>query len=767
MPGKKHDELQSLADGTHGEPGRLLGLHEDGPDLIVRALFPRAERVEWLPLASATAPAGEAVDMPQIRKPGLFELRMESRTPPARYRFRVHEAGLPPRDVEDPYRFAPVLTDYDLHLFHEGTNYRAYEKLGAHPREHEGSRGVQFAVWAPNARRVSVTGDFNAWDGRAHPMRKRNDGGVWELFIPGLDAGTLYKFEILTREGHVLLKSDPFAFSSEVRPRTASIVCRRDGYAWKDGAWMKRRAKTPALNQPISVYEVHAGSWRRNAEEGERWLSYREMAETLIPYVRDLGYSHIEFLPLSEHPFDGSWGYQTIGYYSATSRFGSPDDLKHLIDQCHQAGIGVILDWVPAHFPRDAHGLARFDGTHLYEHADPRQGEHRDWGTLIFNYGRHEVRSFLMSNAVFWAEEFHIDGMRVDAVASMLYLDYSRQPGEWIPNRHGGRENLEAVDFLRKFNEVIHAEFPGFLTFAEESTAWPMVSRPVYLGGLGFGLKWNMGWMHDTLEYMAKDPVHRKYHHNSLTFSLIYAFNENFILPFSHDEVVHGKRSMIDKMPGDVWQRFANLRLLYAYMYAHPGKKLLFMGQEFGQWSEWNCHRQLDWELLEYRYHRGLKDLVRDLNKLYHATPALYELDFESSGFEWIDLHDSEQSVVSFLRKGETDPDDSRVCVFNFTPVPRVGYRVGVPRAGIYVELMNTDGECYGGSNMGNAGQVLAEKTPWNGRPASLRLTVPPLGAVILKPDLAAMKAEEDAARAKPSPLSAPAEIDGQQPPKA
>ncbi len=760
MPAASHDELQSLANGAHGDPGRLLGAHADGTGFIVRALFPRATRVEWL----STTPGGatESIEMPLVRKPGLFELRVENGTPPATYRFRVHEAGQPSRDVEDPYRFAPVLTDLDLHLFHEGTHYRAYEKLGAHPREHEGVRGVQFAVWAPNARRVSVAGDFNAWDGRAHPMRRRNHGGVWELFIPGIAPGALYKFEILSREGRPLLKSDPFAFASEVRPQTASVVCPRGTYAWKDSKWMRHRAKADTLNGPISVYEVHAGSWRRNKDEGNRWLTYRELADQLIPYVRDLGYSHIEFLPLTEHPFDGSWGYQTIGYFSATSRFGTPDDLKYFIDQCHQAGIGVILDWVPAHFPRDAHGLAQFDGTHLYEHADPRQGEHRDWGTLIFNYGRHEVRSFLLSNAVFWADEFHIDGLRVDAVASMLYLDYSRKPGEWIPNRHGGRENLEAVDFVRKFNEVIHAEFPGILTFAEESTAWPMVSRPVYLGGLGFGLKWNMGWMHDTLEYISKEPVHRKYHHNSLTFSLIYAFNENFILPFSHDEVVHGKKAMIDKMPGDVWQRFANLRLLYAYMYAHPGKKLLFMGLEFGQWAEWNCHAQLDWELLEYRFHKGLKDLVRDLNRLYATHAPLHELDFDGAGFEWIDLHDSEQSVVSFLRKGKTDPEDCRICVFNFTPVPRQGYRVGVPRAGTYIEIMNTDAECYGGSNMGNAGRVAAEKTPWNGRPASLRLTVPPLGAVILRPDLAAMKEEEKTEAAQALKAPAPTEKGGQ-----
>jgi 1,4-alpha-glucan branching enzyme len=732
MPSAKRiDELTALAEGQHGDPGKLLGMQPDGEGLRVRALFTAAASVDLLELDDRGLSCA-AHPMTCIRDPGLFELALPGRTP-FPYRLRVTDPDGARREAEDPYRFPLRLSEFDLHLFNEGTHYRMYERMGAHPVTIDGVRGVGFAVWAPNARRASVVGVFNDWDGRRHPMRPNHASGIWELFIPGLEVGALYKFELLSPTGEPMLKSDPYAFASEVRPDTASIACGRSAYAWTDADWMARRAEAEAHRRPVSVYEVHAGSWKRHPEDGGRWLTYRELADELAPYVRDMGYTHVEFLPLTEHPFDASWGYQTIGYFAPTSRFGTPDDLKYLVDRFHREGIGVILDWVPAHFPRDAHGLAAFDGTHLYEHADPRQGEHRDWGTLIFNYGRHEVRSFLLSNALFWAEEFHFDGLRVDAVASMIYLDYSRQPGEWIPNKHGGRENLDAVEFLKKFNEVIHAECPGILTFAEESTAWPMVSRPVHLGGLGFGFKWNMGWMHDILEYMSKDPIHRKYHHNSLTFSLIYAFNENFILPFSHDEVVHGKRSMVDKMPGDVWQRFANLRLLYAFMFAHPGKKLMFMGQEFGQWSEWDCHTALDWELLDYTYHRGLKLLVRDLNRLLAGQPALHEVDFEPAGFEWIDIHDSEQSAISFIRRAR-DPEDHLVCVFNFTPVPRQGYRVGVPRAGDYIEVLNSDAECYGGSNLGNAGRVATEAMAWNDKPVSVRLTLPPLGAIILRP---------------------------------
>lgn len=565
-------------------------------------------------------------------------------------------------------------------------------------------------------------------------MQNRGGSGIWEIFIPGLKPGDLYKFEILGAHGHILLKADPYAFASELRPKTASVIWPLDGYQWHDEEWMQKRRTTDWLKQPVAIYEVHLGSWRRVPEEGGRWLTYRELAETLIPYVEEMGYTHIELLPISEHPYDGSWGYQTIGYYAPTSRFGTPDDFKYFIDRCHQAGLGVILDWVPAHFPKDGHGLGFFDGTHLYEHADPRRGEHLDWGTLIFNYGRNEVRAFLLSNALFWADVYHIDGLRVDAVASMLYLDYSRPEGQWIPNQYGGRENLEAIDFIKRFNELMHGEYPGLTTHAEESTAWPMVSRPTYLGGLGFTFKWNMGWMHDMLQYMSKDPIYRKYHHNHLTFSLLYAFHENFILPFSHDEVVHGKRAMLDKMPGDLWQKFANLRLLYAYMYAHPGKKLLFMGGEFGQWREWNCHESLDWHLLAYDSHRQLQRLVQDLNRVYRSEPALYEVDFSWEGFEWIDFHDSEQSIVSFIRKAQ-DPDDFIVAAFNFTPVPREGYRIGVPRPGYYREIFNSDAAIYGGANVGNAGGVPAEELPWQGRPCSVLLTLPPLGAVYLKPE--------------------------------
>ncbi len=745
--------LQSLADGTHGAPQHILGRHTlEGGGLVVRTIQPHADRVDVV-----DAGTGAALPMEKIHAAGVYEWRDPSRST-LRYRLRVTEKD-EVREIEDPYRFPPQISDFDLHLHGEGQNYRAYLTMGAHPAVVDGVAGVRFGVWAPNALRVSVIGDFNRWDGRGHPMVKRNDGGIWELFVPGLAAGALYKFEVRGRHGFLQAKSDPFGFAAEVRPQTASRVADPMSYAWRDADWMRRRRETDWGTRPISVYEVHAGSWRRRAKEGDRFLTYREMADELIPYVKELGYTHIEFLPLSEHPFDGSWGYQTVGYFAATSRFGEPADFQYFVDQAHQAGLGVILDWVPAHFPRDAHGLAYFDGTNLYEHADPRQGEHKDWGTLIFNYGRNEVRAFLLSNAVFWADVYHIDGLRVDAVASMLYLDYSRKAGEWIPNKHGGRENLEAVEFLRKFGEVIHAEFPGILTFAEESTAWPSVSRPVYLGGLGFGLKWNMGWMHDTLEYFSKDPVHRKYHHNNLTFSMIYAFTENFILPFSHDEVVHGKRSMLDKMPGDLWQKFANLRLLYAYFYAHPGKKLLFMGGEFGQWSEWNSSAALDWSLLDYDLHRQLRELVRDLNRLYAGLPPLHEVDFSWEGFEWIDYHDSEQSALSFLRRGKK-ADDIVVAVFNATPVPRRDYRLGVPLPGDYLEILNTDSALYGGGNIGNAGRVRAEDKPWDGKPHSLVLTLPPLGALYLRPAPPA-PAEEEAPAAESAAVVPPAPAAG------
>ncbi len=628
----------------------------------------------------------------------------------------------------------PKLTDFDLFLYGKGTHYRTYEKLGAHLLEEDGKKGVYFAVWAPNAQHVSVIGSFNNWEAWIHPMREIGSSGVWELFIPGVKEGDQYKFEIKGAHGFWAQKADPYAFAAEVRPRTASVVCDLSGYQWNDAAWLKQRAQTKWHEKPVSVYEVHLGSWKRKMEEGNRWLTYRELAEQLIPYVKEMGYTHIELMPIAEHPFDGSWGYQTGGYYAPTSRFGSPADFRHFVDRCHQEGIGVILDWVPAHFPKDAHGLGYFDGTHLYEHSDPRQGEHMDWGTLIFNYGRNEVSGFLLSNAVFWAHEYHIDGLRVDAVASMLYLDYSREAGQWIPNKYGGRENLEAIEFLKHFNSMVHAECPGFLTFAEESTAFPQVSHPVDFGGLGFDFKWNMGWMNDTLKYFSKDPVHRKYHQGDLTFSMIYAFTENFILPFSHDEVVHGKASLLDKMPGDFWQKFANMRLLFAYMFAHPGKKLLFMGCEIGQWREWDATNSLDWNLLAYEPHRKLKTLVQRLNGLYTGEAALYDIESSWEGFDWIDFHDAESSVISFLRKGH-DPQEIIFCALNLTPTPRNGYRIGLPQAGSWKVILNTDAATYGGSNAGpKEGDVYdAHHLPWHGKGFSIQLDLPPLGALMLK----------------------------------
>ncbi len=618
----------------------------------------------------------------------------------------------------------------DKHLFAEGTHERIYEKLGAHPTEMDGVRGVHFAVWAPNAREVYLIGDFNYWNSTQHPMQSLGESGIWTRFEPGLEPGALYKYRIVTQNGQTLDKADPYAFAAELRPQTASIVADLDTYTWGDADWMRNRRRHQSLDAPIAVYEVHLGSWQRG--EGNRYLTYAELAERLIPYVKEMGYTHIELLPITEHPYDGSWGYQTVGYYAPTRRFGSPQDFMAFVDACHQAGIGVIVDWVPAHFPKDPHGLGFFDGTHLYEHADPRKGEHTDWGTYIFNYGRHEVRSFLLSNAVFWLDKYHIDGLRVDAVASMLYLDYSRKEGEWIPNEYGGRENLEAIHFLKRFNEVVHGIFPDVLTFAEESTAWPQVSRPVYLGGLGFDLKWNMGWMHDTLEYMSKDPIHRRYHHNDLTFSLMYAFSEQFILPLSHDEVVHMKGSLLSKMSGDDWQKFANLRAYYGYMYGHPGKKLLFMGGEFGQWKEWDYNYSLDWHLLAYDPHRGLSRLVQDLNRLYRQESAMHEVDFEPAGFEWIDCTDSDQSVIAFLRHNRARTEHL-VFVCNFTPVPRHNYRIGVPEAGFYAELLNTDAAEYWGSGMGNFGGRHSDPIPWHYQPHSLNLTLPPLATLILK----------------------------------
>jgi 1,4-alpha-glucan branching enzyme len=628
------------------------------------------------------------------------------------------------------------LTDYDLYLFGEGTHLRAYDKLGAHPGEVDGRQGVHFAVWAPNAERVSVVGDHNEWDPRSHPMQPRALAGMWETFIPDIGTGALYKYHIDSRENNYQVdKADPYGYAAEVRPQTASRVWDLAGYSWGDGDWMASRKKKNSLDSPISIYEVHLGSWRRVPEEGNRSLTYREIAVQLGDYLHDAGFTHVEFLPVTEHPFDGSWGYQTIGYFAPTSRFGSPTDFMFLVDYLHQRGIGVILDWVPAHFPKDAAGLSYFDGTHLYEHADPRQGEQPDWNTLVFNYGRREVQSFLIGNALFWFDKYHVDGLRVDAVASMLYLDYGRKDGQWIPNRYGGKENLDAVDFLRRVNEHVYGAYPEVMMLAEESTAWPMVSRPVHLGGLGFGLKWNMGWMHDMLDYMSKDPVFRSYLQNKITFSLVYAFSENFVLPFSHDEVVYGKGSMIAKMPGDEWQKFANLRLLYGYMFGHPGKKLLFMGDEIGQWAEWNHDASLDWHLLKSSFHSGLLRWVRDLNTFYRGEPSLFEVDFDTSSFEWVDCSDSQRSVVCFLRKS-VNPANVTLFVCNFTPVPRYNYRIGVPSGSRWREELNSDAPVYGGSGQGNEGGVAATPLPVHGRPYSLNLTLPPLGIVVFKPAL-------------------------------
>ncbi len=625
-----------------------------------------------------------------------------------------------------------LLTDQDIYLFNEGNHFRLYEKLGSHPAVIGGVEGTNFAVWAPNAREVHVIGDFNGWDKNRHALKERGRSGIWEGFIPGVRQGQNYKYYIVSRyKNFSAEKADPMAFATEIPPKTASVVGSL-AYKWGDEQWMKARGGRSGLKSPVTIYEVHLGSWRRVPEENNRPLTYRELAEQLPKYVKELGFSHVELMPITEHPFYGSWGYQTTGYFAPTSRYGGPADFMYLMDRLHQEGIGVILDWVPAHFPADAHGLAYFDGTHLYEHADPRQGFHPDWKSSIFNFGRNEVKSFLLSSALFWLDKYHADGLRVDAVASMLYLDYSRKHGEWVANKHGGNENLEAVAFLKQFNQVVYENYPGAQTYAEESTSWPMVSRPTYIGGLGFGLKWDMGWMHDTLQYFSRDPVYRKYHHNNLTFRMLYAFGENFVLPLSHDEVAHGKGSMLGKMAGDDWQKFANLRLLYGAMFAQPGQKLLFMGCEFAQRAEWNHDLSLDWHLTEHAPHGGMQKWVSDLNALYRAEPALHELNCSPSGFEWIDANDSQQSVVAFLRRGEK-PGELILAVCNFTSVPRHGYRVGVPQGGFWKELLNSDAPAYWGSGIGNLGGVNAEEAPVHGRPYSLGLTLPPLSIVFLK----------------------------------
>lgn len=632
------------------------------------------------------------------------------------------------------YSFSQAITNFDLHLFNEGNHHKIFEKLGAHHLTLNGQSGTHFAVWAPSAKSVRVAGNFNSWDGRSHSMLLLANSGVWEIFIPAICNGEMYKYEIITQSDEILIKADPYAFYTEMRPGTASIVYDLDGYEWQDSEWMRQRDSGNTFDKPVSIYEVHLGSWARSEDGYNNFLSYKEYADRLVSYAVEMGYTHIELLPLAEHPLDDSWGYQVTGYYSVTSRYGHPEDFMYLVDECHRNGLGVIMDWVPAHFPKDAHGLARFDGTALYEHQDPRQGEHPDWGTLIFNYTRNEVRNFLVSNAIFWFEKYHIDGIRVDAVASMLYLDYGRKKGEWIPNNWGGNQNVGAANFLRQLNSAVYSYFPGIIMIAEESTSWPMITKPPHTGGLGFTYKWNMGWMNDYLKYVSMDSVYRKYNHNCITFSIMYAMSENYVLVLSHDEVVHGKRSMIEKMPGDYWQKFAGLRVTYGFMYGHPGKKLLFMGGEFGQFIEWNFKQGLDWNLLGYEMHSKLKNFVRDLNKLYTSEKALYEVDFSYDGFEWLDCDDSSHSVVSFLRMG-SHPEDTLLFVCNFTPVVHSNYRIGVPYKTFYREVLNSDSELYGGSNVGNLGGLAAEPVEYHQRPFSLSIQVPPLAVVVFKPE--------------------------------
>ena len=717
------DNIETIVRGINRDPFKVLGPARARKNWVVRCWQPQAQAVELVSVS------GEPLaSMRRIHTDGLFEARLP--LPMIDYRLRLLENNRS-HEIDDPYRFPSPLGELDRHLMREGAHLKLDDKLGANIMEICGERGVHFAVWAPNAGRVSVVGPFNNWDGRRHPMRLHPNNGVWDLFIPGIDSGELYKFELLDAGGHLLpLKADPFARRMEPPPGNASIV-HYDEYHWRDDGWITRRRDKIALDKPMATYEVHLGSWRRKLD-GNRPLSYRELAVELVSYVHEMGYTHIELLPVTEHPFDGSWGYQPIGLFAPTHRFGNPEDFKYFVDACHQQEIGVIMDWVPAHFPRDEFGLGQFDGSHLYEHADPRKGAHQDWGTLIFNFGSAEVVNYLLASALFWIEEYHIDALRVDAVSSMLYLDYSREPGEWLPNRLGGNENLEAVEFLRRMNELIHAR--GGVTIAEESTAWPQVSAPVYNGGLGFSYKWNMGWMNDTLSYFREDPVHRSYHHDKLTFGLLYAFDENFILPLSHDEVVHGKGSIYKRMSGNAWQAFANLRLYYTFMYSHPGKKLLFMGNEFGQEREWNHSSSLDWHLLDDEWHAGVQRLVKDLNRLYQATPALYEIDFDASGFEWIDCSDKQQGVIAFLRRGK-DPAGLVVIVCNLTPVVRHNYRIGVPEPGRYRERLNSDASAYGGSGVGNLGEVKSEQIETHGREHSLNLNLPPLAALVLQLD--------------------------------
>ncbi len=719
---------EAIVAGDHADPFAVLGSRVAGEGVLIRAFLPGADTVTVVDSTGGAALA----ELERIDDAGLFEGVVADRPATFAYRFRATRAG-EAWEVDDPYRFAPIIGDMDNYLLGVGSHKRLWERLGAHLVEHQGVHGVHFAVWAPNARRVSVVGDFNMWDGRRHPMRLHPGAGVWEIFLPGVAEGAPYKYEIRDRSGNLLpLKADPFAFGAELRPKTASVVRDVEHFSWDDGDWMSERRARAAVDAPISIYEVHLGSWQRG--EDDTFLTYDELADRLIPYVRDMGFSHIELLPITEHPFDGSWGYQPIGLFAPTARHGDPAGFARFVDRCHQAGIGVLLDWVPGHFPTDEHGLGRFDGTALYEHEDPRQGFHQDWNTLIYNYGRPEVANYLHANALFWLDRYHLDGLRVDAVASMLYLDYSRADGEWVPNRFGGRENLEAVDLLKRANELAYGEHPGVMTVAEESTSWPGVSRPTFAGGLGFGYKWNMGWMNDTLLYMGKDPIHRRWHHHQMTFGLLYGFSENFVLPLSHDEVVHGKGSILSRMPGDSWQQFANLRAYYAFMWGHPGKKLLFMGQEFAQGAEWNAERSLDWHLLDVASHRGVQALIRDLNRLYREEAALHELDCDASGFEWLEANDAEASVFAWLRKGK-DGAAPVLVICNLTPTPREAYRLGLPAPGRWREILNSDAEIYGGSGMGNMGVISTEEVGSHDRPHSALITLPPLATVWFRPE--------------------------------
>jgi 1,4-alpha-glucan branching enzyme len=726
------DDIYRIIYTEHHDPFSVLGAHTvkaEGKHVVaIRAFQPDAKEM----FVIENGKSSDVHRMEKIKEDGFFEAVIKDYSEVFPYKLKKIKYDGSEEVIYDSYSFLPTLTDLDLYLFNAGDHHRIYDKLGAHAIEVAGIKGIQFAVWAPNARSVSVVGNFNNWDRRRHAMRVLGASGVWEIFIPELSEGEIYKFQVKTRSGYVLDKTDPYATELELRPRTASKVNFLRNYEWQDKEWIANRAKSDHLGEPISIYEVHLGSWARIPEENDRWLTYRESAERIVKYVKERGFTHVELLPAMEHPLDASWGYQVTGYFAPTSRFGTPQDFMFFVDTCHQNGIGVILDWVPAHFPKDQYALGEFDGTHLYEHSDPRKGEHQDWGTFIFNYGRKEVRNFLISNALFWIDKYHIDGLRIDAVASMLYLDYSRKEGQWIPNEFGGRENLEAIAFLKDTNRLINQYYPGVLTIAEESTAYPGVTTDIAYGGLGFSLKWNMGWMHDMLQYFSRDPVHRIYHHNNLTFALLYAFTERFLLPLSHDEVVHGKSSLLHKMPGDDWQKFANLRLLFGLMYGFPGKKLIFMGGEFGQRDEWNHEKSLDWHLTQYPEHAGIQQWITDLNRTYKEESALHQVDFHYSGFEWIDFHDKANSIIALLRKS-SDNSEKVIVVYNFTPVPRMNYRIGVPEKGEYKEVLNSDSSYYQGSNLGNVGKIIAESIPQHNRPFSLNLTLPPLAAIFLK----------------------------------